>query len=143
MLQALEMEDADMFNQRMLFELLKASRGSVDMFRTLLDSSDFLEEKMEMLREILDEYHEPKFEDLAAAKGIDLSQAAPAITAQPEDASDTEPAGESEDDEDEINFDDYEEDDDDFFTSGTSAGSTFAPTPTVVKDKIKAALANW
>ena len=42
-----------------------------------------------------------------------------------------------------FNFDDYEEDDDDFFTSGTSAGSTFAPTPTVVKDKIKAALANW
>jgi MoxR-like ATPase len=143
MLQALEMEDADMFNQRMLFELLKASRGKVDMFRTLLDSSDFLEERMEMLREILDEYHEPKFEDLAAAKGIDLSQAAPAIVAQPEDASDAESAGESEDDEDEINFDDYEEDDDDFFTSGTSAGSTFAPTPTVVKDKIKAALANW
>ena len=140
MLQALDMEDADMFNQRMLFELLKASRGRVDMFRTLLDSSDFLEERMEMLRDILDEYTEPKFEDLCKAKGIDLSQAAPTITTEPETVGDETDAGS---DDDEINFDDYGEDDDDFFTSGTAAGSTFAPTPTVVKDKIKTALANW
>jgi hypothetical protein len=140
MLRDLEMEDADMLNQRMLFELLKASDGRVDMFRMLLDSSDFLEEKMEMLRNILDEYTEPRFEDLCKAKGIDLSQAAPAITtAEPEVEDETDSAS----DDDEINFDDYDEDDDDFFTSGTAAGSTFAPTPTVVKDKIKTALANW
>lgn len=141
MLRDLEMEDADMLNQRMLFELLKASAGRVDMFRMLLDSSDFLAEKMEMLRDILDEYTEPKFEDLCKAKGIDLSQAAPAITAtaEPEVEGETDSAS----DDDEINFDDYDEDDDDFFTSGTAAGSTFAPTPTVVKDKIKTALANW
>jgi hypothetical protein len=96
---------------------------------------------MEMLREILDEYTEPRFEDLCKAKGIDLSQAAPAITATAE--SEVEDETDSASDDDEINFDDYDEDDDDFFTSGTAAGSTFAPTPTVVKDKIKAALANW
>lgn len=144
MLQALEMEDADMFNQRMLFELLKASRGRKDMFSTLLDSSDFLEDRMDMLRTILSEYYEPDFTDLCQAKGIDLSQVAPAgdINLATEEESGVK-GEDTATDEDEINFDDYGEDDDEFFTSGSSAGSTFAVTPAVVKDKIKAALANW
>jgi len=141
MLQALEMEDADMLNQRMLFELLKASRGTKDGFLTLLNSSDFLEDNMDMLRTIINDYYEPTFEDLCSTKGIDLKALGANVDIQTEEPEAEENEGESE--EDEINFDDYGEDDDDLFANGNSAGTTYAVSPSVVQDKIRNAAKAW
>lgn len=140
-LQELDMTGKNMFNQRMLYELLDECDGDVEMLKSGINWANFLDDKTEMLLNILEEYHAPSFEDLCRAKGIDPNLGAPIV---PEEAeAEVEPANTESSEDDEFNFDDYEEDDDDFFTSGSAAGSTFAATPTVVKDKIKAALANW
>lgn len=139
MLQDLEMQDADMLNQRMLFELLKASRGTKNGFIMLLDSSDFLDDNMDMLRAIIDDYYEPTLEDLCAAKGIDLSALGASIDVATEEP---EAEDESTETDDEINFDDYDEDDEDLF-AGSSAGATYAVSPSVVQDKIRNAAKGW
>lgn len=141
MLQDLEAQDADMLNQRMLFELLKASNGTKQGFLMMLDSSDFLEENMEMLRTIIDDYYEPTLEDLCAAKGIDLNALGVSVNVATE-----EPEVEEEGtatDEDEINFDEYGEDDEDLFANNGSAGATYAVSPSVVQDRIRDAAKNW
>lgn len=141
MLQDLEAQDADMLNQRMLFELLKASKGTKDGFLKMLSYSDFLEDNMDMLRAILDDYYEPTFEDLCSTKGIDLNALGVSVNVATEEPEAEEAEGSA--DEDEINFDDYGEDDEDIFSNGNTAGSTYAVSPSVVTDRIRNAAKNW
>jgi hypothetical protein len=96
---------------------------------------------MEMLRAILDDYHEPTFEDLCSTKGIDLNALGVSVNVATEEP-EAEEAEDNSDDE-EINFDDYDEDDDDIFSNGNTAGSTYAVSPSVVSDRIRNAAKNW
>jgi hypothetical protein len=140
MLQDLEMQDADMLNQRMLFELLKASKGTKAGFLKILDYSDFLEDNIETLREILDDYTEPTLEDLCAAKGIDLNALDVSINVTAEEP---EVEDDEEETDDDFNFDDYDEDDEDLFANSGAAGTTYAVSPSVVQDKIRNAAKGW
>lgn len=139
-------EDDDIFNQRMFTEILKESGGQVDRFREYLDYySDFGDDVTDTLRNILDAYRVPSFDELCREKGIDpnspdlIPPKADTPETEPDNASDT-----TEKSDDDFDFDAYSEDDDDFFSNaGTSTGTTFAASPTQVKDRIKAAAANW
>ena len=143
-LQELDMTKKNMLNQRMLYELLDECDGDIDMLRSGIKWANFLEEKTEMLYEILDEYRVPDFDYLCTLKGIDPNGAGLTTKADAEtsDAATPEQADTS-DTGDDFNFDDFGEDDDDFFANSSVSGNVSADTPTVVKDKIKAALASW
>jgi hypothetical protein len=132
-----------MFNQRMLYELLDECDGDVDMLRTGIAWANFLDDKTEMLNDILDEYRTPDFNYLCTQKGIDPNSGALAVKPQA-DPEEDETTASAKSDDDTIDFDAYGEDDDDLFSnSGMSGGSSFALSPTAVKDRIKAAGANW
>jgi hypothetical protein len=142
-LQELDMTKKNMFNQRMLYELLDECDGDVDMLRTGIAWANFLDDKTEMLNDILDEYRTPDFNYLCTQKGIDPNSGA--LAAKPQaDPEEDETTASAKSDDDTIDFDAYGEDDDDLFSnSGMSGGSSFALSPTAVKDRIKAAGANW
>lgn len=138
-------EEEDLFNQRMFTEILKESNGDVDTFKEYLQYySGLAQEVNEMLMNILDTYRVPTFEELCMEKGIDPNSGAIAASRAAEDETGVAEPEVPASDNDDINPDDFEEDDDDFFSNaGTSTGTTFAATPAQVKDKIKAAAANW
>jgi hypothetical protein len=143
-LQELDMTKKNMFNQRMLYELLDECDGDVDMLRSGIDWANFLDDKTEMLNDILDEYRAPDFAYLCSQKGIDPNSGALAVKADDETEDEDATTTTSSRSDDDIDFDAYDEDDDDLFSnSGMSGGSSFALSPTAVKDRIKAAGANW
>lgn len=141
-LEDLAMNQKKMLNQRSFTEGLTLSDGDVLEFKEWLNNeSNFMDKDIAMINSILNEYIAPNFEDLCAAKGIDLTAGTinmPADSDTNDEANNVEANADNDTDLGEI------EDDDDFFTNATTSNSTQrVKNPQEVIDAIRAAAKNW
>lgn len=132
----LDLKQQTMLNQRSFVEGLNECDGDVEAFKEwVTNSSDFLEENVEMLLSIVKRYIKPSFEELCRGAGVDPTSGA--VTATKATIAEPEAAADAADSSADI------EDDDDFFVKSDFTGKVRAKQPFEVDSIIAGVLKDW